>query len=232
MAGDDDRHRVPVVGPAHGAETLRPANGAGNVAVGASFAVGDRQQRPPTAELKICSPQIKREAEAATLAGEIFFQFANVRLHGAGGFLEAAAASIRPLILRALILRAKIARVGTNCLLPWQAHVELQRNQPLAGSSQEQRPYRRCKRNGMKCFHESRGGCGWFEGQAYRPYDSMDVPSQMLLLWIRVDRIAFFDDSVSSAFLAREKAIPENRNLNREKTPPRSRRRRARRADR
>src|SRR6185369_7566214 len=44
MAGDDDRNGIAVVGEAHGAKALRTADGAGDVGIGASFAIRDANQ--------------------------------------------------------------------------------------------------------------------------------------------------------------------------------------------
>src|SRR5438477_6723851 len=47
VAGNDNRHRISIVCHSHRTKTLGPSYRARNVAVGASLAVGNRQQRSP-----------------------------------------------------------------------------------------------------------------------------------------------------------------------------------------
>src|SRR6202035_3150002 len=112
MAGDDNRQRAPIVRHAHGANTLRAAYRTRNLTVAASLSVGNRQQRSPTRDLKICSSQINLEVELSPFPGKILLQLFGVRLQGVRRFLKAnGMASLR------LVFRPQITWVGTNGLL-------------------------------------------------------------------------------------------------------------------
>jgi hypothetical protein len=149
MAGDDNRQRVPIVRHAHGAKTLRAAYRTRNVTVAASLSVGNRQQRSPTRDLKICSSQINLEVELSPFPCKILLQLLGVRLQGVRRFLKAnRRASPR------FVFRPQITWVGTNGLLARKARIKLQRYQTAFGSSQKQRTYWGHNRRGMKSFHK------------------------------------------------------------------------------
>src|SRR5438045_9480398 len=58
MAGDDDSDGVVVIGLAYGPERSRAARLPGDLGIGASFAVGDRQQGVPTFFLEFGADEI------------------------------------------------------------------------------------------------------------------------------------------------------------------------------
>ena len=110
MTRDDDRDGVAIVRHANGAKSLRAADGPGNVGIGSSLAIGNRQQRAPAGELEIGAAQIERKTEFAARAREVFFQFADV---------QTASSQVSPRIEIARF-RTQIARVRANRLLPGQ----------------------------------------------------------------------------------------------------------------
>ena len=61
MARHHDRYRIAVVGHSDGAKSLRSADGAGNIGVGASLAVGNLEQGLPTFQLKPSSTKVEGE---------------------------------------------------------------------------------------------------------------------------------------------------------------------------
>lgn len=149
MTGNDDRDRIPIIRHAHGAKTLRAAYRTRNVTVAASLSVGNRQQRSPTRDLKICSSQINLEVELSPFPCKILLQLLGVRLQGVRRFLKAnCMASLRR------VFRPQITWVGTNGLLARKARIKLQRYQTAFGSSQKQRTYWGHNRRGIKGFHK------------------------------------------------------------------------------
>src|SRR3984957_8224148 len=143
MARDHDCNGIAIVRHADGAKSFWLADGAGDVAVAASLAVGNGEQSAPTRNLKIGSAQIERKADLAPLAREILLQFADVRLQFARGVFKA----------DALAFYSQIARVRANGLLAGMASVELQRHEPRGRGSQKQRHDWGDKYNGMKEYH-------------------------------------------------------------------------------
>jgi hypothetical protein len=143
MARYYDRHWIAVVRHSDGAESLGSADGASDIGVSASLAVGNLEQGLPTFQLKRSSTKVEGEGELPSIAGEVFFQFALVRGQSSVGVLEADGTGFR----------AQVAWIWTYGLLSGQSGVELQGNQSLLGGSQEQRAYRRSKYRGIKGFH-------------------------------------------------------------------------------
>ena len=78
MAGNNDGDRIPIVGHADSAEGMWVSDGAGDIAVAASLAVGDREERLPAGKLKRGSAEVERHRKFATLAAKVLFEFANV----------------------------------------------------------------------------------------------------------------------------------------------------------
>ena len=60
-------------------KALGLADGAGDVGVGASFAIGNRQQCAPAGQLEIGATEIERERKLAALAGKVLVQLLRVR---------------------------------------------------------------------------------------------------------------------------------------------------------
>ena len=75
MAGHEQRQRVAVVGAAHGAAGLFVAQRAGDVDIGARFAIGDLAHFLPDAQLKGRALRGEGNVEGKALAGEVFLQF-------------------------------------------------------------------------------------------------------------------------------------------------------------
>src|SRR5579864_2774476 len=120
MAGHDDCDRVAIVCHPYRAEATGPADRACNVAVSAGLAIRNRQQRSPARQLKVCSSQIKCEAEFAPLAREIFVQLLNVGSKRDLRFLE-----LHIVRLPAAVLRSQVARIRTDGLLAGKSGIEL-----------------------------------------------------------------------------------------------------------
>src|SRR5581483_3106911 len=78
VAGHDDRDRIAMVGHAHGAEGMRPGDGAGNICVGAGRTVGNSEQGAPASELKRRAAKVEGEGEFTALAGKIFGELGGV----------------------------------------------------------------------------------------------------------------------------------------------------------
>src|ERR1035438_1915983 len=78
VAGNNDGDGIPIVGHADRAEGLRVSDGAGDIAVAASLAVGDCEERLPAGELKCGSAEIERHREFVALAAEVLVEFAKV----------------------------------------------------------------------------------------------------------------------------------------------------------
>ena len=78
MAGNNDGDRIPIVGHADSAEGMWVSDGAGDIAVAASLAVGDREERLPAGKLKRGSAEVERHRKFATLVAKVLFEFANV----------------------------------------------------------------------------------------------------------------------------------------------------------
>ena len=76
VAGDEQRQGVAVVGAAHGAAGLFVAEGAGDVYVGARFAIGYLAHFLPDAQLEGRALRGEGHVEIAALAGEVFLEFA------------------------------------------------------------------------------------------------------------------------------------------------------------
>ena len=76
MAGNNQGHRVFIVGIAHG--TIRPGavNGAGYIAIRGGLAKGNFFQLPPDSFLKISSFQHQRHIEFLASAFKVVFQLA------------------------------------------------------------------------------------------------------------------------------------------------------------
>src|SRR5579871_207377 len=121
MAGHDDRYGISIVGHADSAEGVRLADSARDVGVSARLAVWNSQQRVPACNLKAGSPQIQGKSKIPPPAGKVFFEFAKIRFQQLGRAFE----------VKGLALDPQVARIGPNGLLPGQALVELQRDQPL-----------------------------------------------------------------------------------------------------
>ena len=81
MARDNDRDGVAIVRHAHGAESLRAADRASDVAIRSGLAIGNREQSSPAGELEFGAAEIERELEFAAFTGEVFFQLANISAH-------------------------------------------------------------------------------------------------------------------------------------------------------
>jgi len=143
MAWDDDRHWIPVVRQTNGAKSLRPADRSGDVSVSSSLTIGNSHKRVPACQLKLGPTQVEWKGEIAAIAGEILFQFANVRRHLALRWLESSGS----------VLSTQIPRIGPDRLLAGQSGIKLKRHQATTGGGQEQWPYRRSKYSGMKRFH-------------------------------------------------------------------------------
>ena len=82
VAGDNDGDWIPVIRHADGTAGLRVANRFGDVAVAASLAVWNFEQRMPARELELGSAKIEREGKRATLTGEIIVEFAEIGREG------------------------------------------------------------------------------------------------------------------------------------------------------
>ena len=149
MAGNDYRDRVAIVGHAYGAKGVGLVDGAGNVGIGTSFAIGNREQRLPAGELEVGAAEIERESELATLAGKVFVQLLRVGAQEVRSFLEL---ELCPFGLPHR-LAAEIAGIGTDRLLAGRAGVKFESHQPGTGRGQEKQAYRRRNRLRMKHFH-------------------------------------------------------------------------------
>jgi hypothetical protein len=86
MAGNDDRHRVPVIGLAHGAECGRTSHFAGKLAVCTRGTVGDFAQDLPAGSLKGRSLEIQRAGKNAQRTAKVFLQLVGIGLKLRGRF--------------------------------------------------------------------------------------------------------------------------------------------------
>src|SRR5207302_934622 len=84
MARDHDRYWIAIVRHAHCAKPLWLANGACNVGIGPSLAIRNRQQSPPTGQLKIRAPEIEREHKTPPPSREVLVEFGDVALRCLG----------------------------------------------------------------------------------------------------------------------------------------------------
>ena len=123
MAGNDNGERIAIIRHSDRAKTLRPSHCARNVAIAASFAIRNCQQGAPACQLEIGSAQVKREAELAPFACEIFFQLLNVRPQCVWRFFDAKR------FFGCFGLGLQIARIGANRLLAGKAGIKLKGHQ-------------------------------------------------------------------------------------------------------
>ena len=78
MAGNNNSDWVVMVCLAHGAEGIRTANGAGDIAITAGLAVRNAQQRLPAIFLELRSNQIKLKRKSPQFPAKIAFKLRNV----------------------------------------------------------------------------------------------------------------------------------------------------------
>jgi len=119
MAWDHDRDRIAVVRHSYGAKSLGASDGAGDVRIGSSLPIRDREQCAPAGELKVSPAQIEQEGELTAGAGEVLLKFSGVLGQRCGGLGE----------LHGTGFRAQIAWVRTDRLLSGQTGVKLQGHQ-------------------------------------------------------------------------------------------------------
>ena len=72
VAGDDDAHRVVVVGLSDGAAALGIAHAGGLLAIGDRLAVGDLVQLGPGTHLELGALDVQGQREVASLAIKVF----------------------------------------------------------------------------------------------------------------------------------------------------------------
>jgi hypothetical protein len=145
MAGNDDCHRITVVGHPDSAECPVSPDCSCDIGVRSSLAVRNSHQSLPAGQLKLSTAEIEREIEVSAPAFEVFVQFPHVRPQSLVGLLEAHPPA----------LGSQVARIGTNCLLSRESAVEFQRDQATLRSRQEQGP----DRGSNGCIEESFHAC-------------------------------------------------------------------------
>ena len=116
MAGHNDRDGIAVIRHPHRTKSLGPSNRAGDIAISPGLTVRNRQQRPPTVQLKSSATQIERKTELPPVASEILLKFTYIAGHRTGLDLKTYALRLGP----------QIAWIGPDGLLPGPSPLEFE----------------------------------------------------------------------------------------------------------